>query len=102
MGDFKMRCVFYCDEIPSCKDCVHANMYVPVYAYPFSEPKCDITGKTVKSDDVCCEFFDDGKVKSHNCKGCGVNISDLVKNEENKAKRFNKPIKIVEYCEYCR
>ena len=71
-----------------CGECIHANKYVPYWTYPYSNPKCSVTGKSVGFDDVCCEFFDDGKLKSHKCKICGLNISDLREEEE--------------YCEYCR
>lgn len=89
-------------NVPTCSECIYANEYVPSYTFPFSNPRCSIHHKVVNPDTVCCEFFDNGKSKEHRCKMCGVNISDLVKEEEINAKLCNRPVKIVEYCEYCK
>lgn len=76
------------DDIPCCKDCIHATVYVPYWSYPFTDPLCEISGCHVNSDDVCCEHFEDCTVIPRKCVICGVNISDLHEDEI--------------YCEYCK
>ena len=40
-----------------CRDCVHANKYVPDYAYPYIIPKCELNIKKIDYDtNACIEF----------------------------------------------
>lgn len=41
-----------------CRDCKHADLYIPSYVYPFFNPKCCITGDTIKHDQKACECFE--------------------------------------------
>lgn len=41
-----------------CRDCKHADLYIPSYMYPFYNPKCKIHHKDVKPDDDACEDFE--------------------------------------------
>ena len=40
-----------------CRDCKHANKYVPDYAYPYIIPKCEIGVKKIDYDSDACEDF---------------------------------------------
>ena len=76
------------NHVPCCDKCIYANEYIPAWGFPYINPRCSLTHKLIEPDDVCCEFFDDGKSKPHRCKICGMNISDMSDD--------------VEFCEYCR
>ena len=41
-----------------CSACKYADLYIPLYTYPFFDPKCKITGKNIKPDDNACEDFE--------------------------------------------
>ena len=43
--------------IPRCMDCKNANEYVPVYGYPFLDPRCSVHHKQVNSNDIVCSDF---------------------------------------------
>lgn len=43
--------------IPRCRDCKFANEYIPVYGYPFLNPRCSVHHKQVNSNDVICSDF---------------------------------------------
>lgn len=45
------------DYIPTCQDCEHANLYIPVWSYPFTDPKCEITGRDISPGDIACKDF---------------------------------------------
>lgn len=40
-----------------CRDCKHANEYVPDYAYPYIIPKCELNVKEIDYDTNACEDF---------------------------------------------
>lgn len=40
-----------------CRDCKHANEYVPDYAYPYILPKCELGVKDIDYDSTACEDF---------------------------------------------
>lgn len=40
-----------------CRDCRHANEYVPSYAYPYILPKCELGVKEIDYDSNACEEF---------------------------------------------
>ena len=41
-----------------CRDCKHANMYSPDYAFLVMDPKCELNIKTINSDTNACEDFE--------------------------------------------
>lgn len=41
-----------------CRDCKHANEYVPDYAYPYILPKCELSVKEIDYDSNACEDFE--------------------------------------------
>lgn len=41
-----------------CRDCKHANEYVPDYAYPYIIPKCVLSVKKIDYDTNACEDFE--------------------------------------------
>lgn len=45
--------ISYC----KCRDCKHADLYIPSYTYPFFDPRCSVTDKNIKPDDHACEDF---------------------------------------------
>lgn len=46
-----------------CCDCKFADLYIPYWIYPWSNPRCKITGLSVKpSDDACSEFEQIGRL----------------------------------------
>ena len=40
-----------------CRDCKHADLYIPSYTYPFFDPKCKLTGDDLRHDQGACENF---------------------------------------------
>ena len=38
-GDRNMK-IFKDNELPSCITCEHANLYIPYYTFPYSDPYC--------------------------------------------------------------
>ena len=41
-----------------CRDCKHANEYVPDYAYPYIIPKCELGVQKIDYDTNACEDFE--------------------------------------------
>ena len=41
-----------------CRDCKHANMYSPDFAFLVMDPKCELNIKTIHSDSGACEDFE--------------------------------------------
>lgn len=41
-----------------CRDCKHANMYSPDFAFLVIDPKCELNIKTINSDTNACEDFE--------------------------------------------
>ena len=41
-----------------CKDCKHADLYNPQFAYPHIDPQCRMNIKTIHSDSNACENFE--------------------------------------------
>lgn len=41
-----------------CCDCKYANKYVPNYAYPYINPKCELGIKKIYYDTNACEDFE--------------------------------------------
>ena len=41
-----------------CRDCKHADEYVPDYAYPYIIPKCKLNVKSIDYDSTACEDFE--------------------------------------------
>ena len=41
-----------------CSHCKHADLYIPPYAFPFVQPRCSITKKSIKHDDSACRDFE--------------------------------------------
>ena len=41
-----------------CGQCKHADLYVPSFGFPFVEPRCSITKKSIKHDDGACRDFE--------------------------------------------
>ena len=41
-----------------CKDCKHADLYNPQFAYPHIDPKCRMNIKSIHSDSDACENFE--------------------------------------------
>ena len=46
------------EYIPTCSDCKHADLYIPHWGYPFTNPKCMIQKKTIHPEDIACENFE--------------------------------------------
>ena len=40
-----------------CRDCKHANLYIPNFAFPHLEPQCELGVKKIHSDSSACEDF---------------------------------------------
>ena len=40
-----------------CRDCKHANMYTPEFAFLVIDPKCELDVKPINSDTNACEDF---------------------------------------------
>lgn len=40
-----------------CRDCKHADIYRPQFAYPYIDPKCKLGIKSIHSDSNACEDF---------------------------------------------
>ena len=40
-----------------CRDCKHANMYSPDFAFLVIDPKCELNIKTINSESDACEDF---------------------------------------------
>lgn len=41
-----------------CRDCKHANMYSPDYAFLVMDPKCELNVKQIHSETNACEDFE--------------------------------------------
>ncbi len=41
-----------------CRDCQHANMYSPDFAFLVIDPKCELDVKPINSDTNACEDFE--------------------------------------------
>ena len=41
-----------------CRDCQHANMYTPEFAFLVIDPKCELDVKPINSDTNACEDFE--------------------------------------------
>ena len=41
----------------TCSACKNADLYIPSYTYPFFDPKCKITGKSIKPENNACRDF---------------------------------------------
>ena len=41
-----------------CRDCKHADLYIPLFAYPHITPKCSLNVKSIHSDSDACEEFE--------------------------------------------
>ncbi len=44
--------------LPKCCDCVHANLYVPHFAYPYTNPKCAVHHKEISDKQIICNDFE--------------------------------------------
>lgn len=40
-----------------CRDCKHADLYNPEFAYPYLDPICELGIKKIHSDSNACEDF---------------------------------------------
>ena len=40
-----------------CRDCKHANMYTPDFAFLVMDPKCELNVKAISSESGACEDF---------------------------------------------
>ena len=40
-----------------CRDCQHASLYNPLFAYPHLDPQCKLGVKPIHSDSSACEDF---------------------------------------------
>ena len=40
-----------------CRDCKHADLYIPYYIYPHHDPKCSLTGNNITPEQGACEEF---------------------------------------------
>lgn len=52
-----MFTVNFFEYIPSCSICVHANLYPVYWSYPYTDPKCDVSKKSI-TPDYACEHFE--------------------------------------------
>ena len=41
----------------TCAECKHADLYIPSFTYPFFDPKCKITKKSIRHDQNACKDF---------------------------------------------
>ena len=40
-----------------CRDCKHADLYIPAYTYPFFNPRCKLTTDAIKAEQKACKEF---------------------------------------------
>ena len=41
-----------------CRDCKHANLYIPAFAYPYVDPHCELRIKKITPYSDGCEDFE--------------------------------------------
>ena len=41
-----------------CRDCKHADLYIPEFACPYIDPQCKLNVKKIHSDSDACEDFE--------------------------------------------
>ena len=44
-------------HIPTCSECYHANEYIPIWIYPYGDPRCEVHHKNIDPNDFACESF---------------------------------------------
>ena len=60
--------IFFKDGvIPSCSDCEYANLYIPIFSYPHTDPFCSKGHGQCKVDKLCEDFR---FINSHFCYEC--------------------------------
>lgn len=51
------------EKFPTCGECEHACYYPIPWAVRWLDPKCEITKKSIKPDDVACKYFVGGGLR---------------------------------------
>lgn len=57
----------YFKYLPSCSNCEYANLYIPYFSYPYSDPYCCKGHGKCDVDKVCDDFR---LINSHFCEEC--------------------------------
>ena len=39
-----------------CQNCKHADEYIPLWIYPYGDPRCSIHHRRISPDDGCDDF----------------------------------------------
>lgn len=42
--------------IPSCGKCKYADEYIPLWIYPYGDPRCSVHHRNICPDDSCEDF----------------------------------------------
>lgn len=85
----------YFKYIPSCSSCEYANLYIPYFTYPYSDPYCCKGHGLCKVDKVCENYR---LINSHFCYECSFMIVKDGKNYCSKKNLFL--VKINDSCVY--
>ena len=43
-------------KIGKCSNCKHADEYIPLWIYPYGDPRCSVHHRNICPDDSCEDF----------------------------------------------
>ena len=43
-------------KIDQCSNCKHADEYIPLWIYPYGDPRCSVHHRNICPDDSCEDF----------------------------------------------
>ena len=44
--------------LPRCRDCKHADEYIPYWIYPYGSPRCSVHHRNIVPGGVVCQDFE--------------------------------------------